>query len=255
MKVIALTGADGNIGRAILKGLQDSGFKVISCVQKPGNHANERLLELKDKESCLRCFKGVDIIIHMAYFTKPQREYFVPDGIDTNIKGMYNLYEAARMCGVKRVIFGSSLHVFGFYGAEEQVTDFSEYKPDSMYGLCKCWGELIGKYYSERFGISCINLRIGHCRGDRDIDKSGSREFRQWISNRDMVQLIIKCIEADESFKYKSYPAISNNEDLWSLERVKAELGYQPMDDGRKLITKETCQNDTNLKGGYFTLY
>ena len=255
MKIIALTGAGGNVGRAVLKGLREAGYEVISCVRNPRGNPEERILDLQDINSCLHCFQNADVIVHMAYFTDPRREAFLPDGLSTNIAGMYNLYEAARLCGVRRVIFSSSLHVFGFYPADADVNDSAEYRPDSLYGLCKCWGELIGRYYSDRYGISCFNLRIGHCRGDREYDTSGTREYRQWISNRDLVQLITKCIEAHESFLYRCYPAVSDNEDLWSLKNVRDELGYTPEDNGKNLIRPDTRQNDNNWKGGHFTQY
>ena len=254
-KTIAVTGAGGNMGRVIVKGLREAGYKVISCVHHARGDEGERILELSDMASCLACFEGADAIIHMGFFKKPQREFFIPGGVDSNIIGMYNLYEAARTLHIKRVIFGSSNHVYGFYPVDAEVGDYAPYRPDSIYGLCKCWGELMGRYYSDRFGISCFNIRIGHSLGDREKDNSGTREFRQWISNRDLVQLMIRCIEADPSMLYRCYPGISDNEDMWSLENARAELGYEPEDDGRDLITPETRVNDTELKGGNFPLY
>ena len=253
MKTIALTGAGGNVGRAVMKGLAEAGYEVISCVQEAAGFPGERILELTDPGSCVRCFQGADVIVHLAYHTDPRREQFIPEGVNTNITGMFNLYEAAVKCNVRRVIFGSSLHVFGFYPIEEAVDDYAPYRPDSMYGLCKCWGELLGRYYADRFGISCFNIRIGHCRGDRETDGSGVREFRQWISNRDLVQLIVKCIEADPGILYRCYPGLSDNEEMWSLDRARKELGYEPADDGRTLIGPDARTDDSDRKGGYFT--
>ena len=255
-KKIVVTGAGGNMGRAIVNGLKETGeYEVVACSHNPKEGYDDFLLELSDPESCIQALEGADVVIHMAFWKSPKREFFIPNGVESNIKGMFNLFEAARINGVKRVIFGSSNHVFGFYPVEMDVDDHAAYRPDSIYGLCKCWGELLGRYYSDRFGISSINIRIGHSRGDREIVDIGSRECKQWISNKDLVQLMIKCIEADDSLMYDCFPGISANEDMWSLDRAREILGYHPVDDGHTMITPETKYTETAYKGGQYPTY
>ena len=253
MKKIAVTGAGGYMGRVVVQGLLATGkYEVVKCVHHP-KADDEMYIEMSDQESCLKCFEGVDTIIHLGFHMSPAREEFIPGGVNTNIIGMFNLYEAARLCGVKRVVFGSSNHVFGFYPVDADVDDYAAYRPDSIYGLCKCWGELMGRYYSDRFGISSINIRIGHCRGLRETDNYGTRECKQWLANEDLVQLMICCIEADPSYLFKCYPGISDNEDMWCLDKARAELHYDPVVDGRDLIKENTPNNEIHLKGGAFS--
>ena len=260
MKKILITGGGGSMGTALVDGLRESGlYDVVGTARRPKEERGEVLLDVRDLERCIEVLKGVDMVVHLAFWMR--NTDFVEQGIPTNIEGTYNIYEAARINGVKRVIFGSSNHVFGFYPMDADVGDYDEYRPDSYYGLCKCAAELIGRYYSDRFGISSFNIRIGHFRRtiipEETVDAKrfapGVRELNQLLTSRDAVQLIKCCIEADPAIMYKCFPGTSGNSgNFWDTSRLKDELGYEPEDDGSSFITPETNRNVTQYKGGAF---
>ncbi len=244
------------MGKTVVNGLRATGkYEVVSAAHHPRAGTDDVALEVTSLESCIEVLKGADVVVHMAFWLGEERKDFVTKGIPTNVIGTFHIYEAARINQVKRVIFCSSNHVYGFYPADAMVGDYAQYRPDSVYGLCKCYAELLGRYYSDRFGISSINLRVGHCQGDVTDYEPGVREYKQWLSNRDLVQLTEKCIEAAPELLYRNYPGISNNEDFWDLTNARKELGYEPMDDGRDLITERAARNETKFKGGDFLFF
>lgn len=255
MKRIVVTGGGGYMGTVIVDGLRESGeYEVVSAAHHPKEERGEIALDVQDLQSCIDALKGADVVVHMAFYLGLRD--FVEKCIPINIIGTYNVYEAARINGVKRVVFGSSNHVYGFYPIEEKVGDNAEYRPDSFYGICKCTAELLGRYYSDRYGISSFNIRIGHCSGTRTTDKPGVREYNQWLSNRDLVQLVRCCIEADSEIKYKNLNGTSGNSgNYWDIAHLKEEIGYEPQDDGSLLITPDTRRNETIYKGGHFPFW
>src|SRR3546814_4348894 len=69
--------------------------------------------------------------------------------LNANIIGCYNLFEAARKQGVKRVVFASSNHVMGFHQRTTKIGVEAVPKPDTRYGLSKLFGEGLGALYAR----------------------------------------------------------------------------------------------------------
>lgn len=163
VKKILITGSSGRVGRCVYRGLREvDGYEVIGGDIRPDPEQNSRFLDVTDPEQCMELMSGVDTVIHLAYRIKV---IDLADAFGVNYLGTYHIYEAARQCGVKRVIFGSSNHAVGRYRAEDQVTVDSPYRPSNLYGLSKCHGEILGRLYADKFGISSINVRIGTYKG------------------------------------------------------------------------------------------
>ena len=89
--------------------------------------------------------------------------------------------------------------------------------------------QVVGRYYSEEHGISVICLRIGAV--NREDRPTATREFSVWCSQRDIAQMVQRCIEAPESLKFATFYAVSDNK--WgyrSLDSARSELGFEPQD-------------------------
>jgi uronate dehydrogenase len=228
LKKILITGANGRIGRVLVDGLR-SAYDVIATDIVPDPARSIEAVDVTDFDALQKATSGVDTVIHMAWFMKSTdfHEKIVP----VNIEGMYNLYEAARLNGVRRVIFGSSNHTTGFYPVDQMTTPDMPMRPDSLYGLGKCWGELVGQLYSDRYGISAINVRIGNFTVENR--PMSLRATRLWISHRDVVQLMRCCIEADDSIKYLTLYGTSGNTRNWyPIDFLQDLIGYKPQDNG-----------------------
>ncbi|MBZ0300900.1 MAG: NAD(P)-dependent oxidoreductase [Anaerolineae bacterium] len=245
VKKILITGAGGRVGRVVADGLRVTGqYEVLATDARPDpDHAIEAL-DVRDAESLASRFAGVDTVIHLAWYMRSDQ--FHEQIIPVNIAGTYHLYEAARLNRVRRVIFGSSNHATGFYRSDEPVMPDMPMRPDSLYGLGKCWGELVGRLYADKYDVSAINVRIGNFNAE---NQPGSlRATRIWISHRDIVQLMIRCIEADDDIRFLTlYGTSANTRSYYPIDYLADLIGYQPQDNGELYVEEILRANPQDL--------
>jgi UDP-glucose 4-epimerase len=87
-------------------------------------------------------------------------------GIRANAVGTYHVLEAARLLGVRQVIFASSMSVFSSaYGETESVDDFSATRPETIYGAAKLFSENLGLCYRRLHGLDFRGLRLPNING------------------------------------------------------------------------------------------
>ena len=120
---------------------------------------------------------GVEGIVHLGGFSVEGPWETI---LNANIVGCYNLFEAARRAGVKRVVFASSNHAVGFYPRQRKIGVDEPVRPDSRYGVSKAFGEALGALYAYKHGLRVTCIRIGNF-GDAPVDK---RRLSIWISAR-----------------------------------------------------------------------
>src|SRR5690606_20283866 len=131
--------------------------------------------------------------------------------------------------------FGSSNHATGFYPVDQMTTPDMPMRPDSLYGLGQCWGELVGQLYADRYGISSINVRIGNFTVENR--PMGLRATRIWISHRYLIQLMRCSIEADDEINYLSLFVPSGNTRSWyPIEYLADLIGYKAQDNGEDCV-------------------
>jgi uronate dehydrogenase len=227
----------------VTAGLQETdGYEVIGGDIRQGTGENARYFDVTDYRSCLDQMHGVDTVIHLAFEMKAKS---FADALQVNYLGINNIYEAAKECGVKRVVFGSSNHAVGLYTADEEVTADSAYRPSNLYALSKCHGELLGRLYSDKFSISSINIRIGTF---SLTPPKTVRQLRTWISGRDMVQLTRCCIEAGQHIRFLNLFGVSDNRDkYWDIGHLQDLIGYKPQDDGALYVGDDTKADPEEL--------
>lgn len=199
-------------------------------------------------------FAGVDSVVHLAAEADVRTRW---EGVlRANIIGTRNVLEAARRQGVPHVVFASSNHVIGMYevdGAPEiyELHDGRVYddtvapRPDSLYGVSKGFGELLGRYYSDRHGLRVICLRIGGVTEEGrpppgvplevdparlDDEERRLRSRAIWLSHRDCAQLIRRAIDADGVRWAIAYGTSDNPRQMWNLTSARTLLGYEPED-------------------------
>ena len=260
MKNILITGGAGLVGSVLTKGLKDK-FNISILDIKKVDGVDSHTGDISNIDSIIPAFKGIDTVVHLA---GDRRVYGDWDSIlNNNIIGLYNIYEAARLSGVKRVVFASSQHATGgFYDVEpysfindgkyeklpkdyKPLDETCRIRPDSFYGASKSFGESMSSYYSDFHDISTINIRIGWVISDDDPTFSPA-SLNLWLSHRDIVQIIDLSINAPEEIKYDTFYATSDNYwKIWSIEKAKKILGYKPFDAaGSEFIERETRDAD-----------
>src|SRR5690606_24027201 len=131
----------------------------------------------------LRITRGVDAILHLGGVSAEAEWEPI---LRANIVGCYNIFEAARRNGVKRILFATSNHAVGFYRRDRIIDHLIYPRPDSRYGLSKVFGEQVGSLYADKYGLEVFCMRIGNV-NTTPVDK---RRLSIWISPRDLAQLI-----------------------------------------------------------------
>lgn len=232
MKRVLITGAAGHIGRVLRKGLQGH-YELIRLAdvapQVPAGAGEEVVTtDITDIEQLVRAMQGIDCVVHLAGI--PDEDTW--DRIRRlNIEGCYNVFEAARMAGVKRVIFASSNHAVGFHRRDRMIDNEVMPRPDSRYGVSKVFGEALGRLYADKYGLSVACLRIGSFRPDDQ--PSVERHLFSWISHRDTVQLTRRAIDAPKYHFLIAYGVSANARNRWDNANVRF-LGYVPEDDAQR---------------------
>ncbi len=224
MKRILLTGAAGGVAtwlRRLLPPIYPG--LVLSDVRTPVDLKDDETFiaaDLAKAEQIEAACAGVDGIVHLGgYSTEAPWETI----LEANIIGCYNLFEAARKCEVKRVVFATSNHAVGFYPRTTTIGRDVIPRPDSRYGVSKVFGEGLGALYAYKHGIGVTSLRIGNV-ADRPIDE---RRLAIWLKPEDLVQLIQIGLERP-GLVYEVLYGVSDNARSWYDNSRAIELGYRP---------------------------
>jgi uronate dehydrogenase len=238
---LVITGAAGRIGSSLAEGFKESGHLVLADkdMDKLGELKGENRtlfeLDILDKASCLEVCKGADAVIHLAANPSPSSTFDEVKSI--NMDGTYNMMSAAHEQGCLRFIFASSIHAVKGYPKDEQVKTTSPVRPLDFYGVSKAFGEALGNYYGYQTDMEVIAIRIG---GFRSLEHLKAQEKEpepyqrsSYISERDMVQLIKRCVETDLERPFEIVHGVSDNQfKFLDLSDTREKVGYQPQDNG-----------------------
>jgi uronate dehydrogenase len=224
MRKVLITGASGGVGtrlRTLLKPIYPE--LVLSDLKVPEDlRADERFIaaDLSDFDAVEAAVTGMDGIVHLGGYSVEGPWETI---LRSNIIGTYNLFEAARRQGVKRVVFASSNHVVGFYPRHETIGVDVVPLPDTRYGLSKLFGEGVASLYAYKHGIGVLSIRIGNV-ADRPIDE---RRLAIWLKPDDLVALVRIGLERPR-LVYEVVYGMSDNERAWWDNGLAHALGYQP---------------------------
>ena len=225
-KRLLITGAAGRLGRELRAHLHEFAevLRLTDIADMGPAAPHEELVrcDLASIADVLPLAEGVDVIIHAGGVPLENTFASILNG---NIIGTYNIYEAARQHGVKRVIYTSSNHAIGFYDRTETLDASVPHRPDSLYGVSKCFAEDLGRYYWDKFGIESVNLRIGSS-FEEPLDR---RMLATWLSFADFAQLVERSLNAPRVGHMIVYGMSANRECLWD-NRMASSLGYVAQD-------------------------
>jgi uronate dehydrogenase len=225
-KRILLTGAAGGLGKVLRERIKPWAEVVrLTDVGDMGEaRAGEEIVrcDLADKEAVLGLMDGVDVVLHFGGISTEAPFEAI---MQANILGVANLYEAVHKAGVKRVIFASSNHAIGYYKTTESVDASMPTRPDSLYGVSKCFGESLSRYYFDRFGIETVCIRIGSC----FPEPSNTRMLSTWFSYDDLTEML-RCALFTPRVNHTIVMGQSDNPSTWWDNRHARHLGYQAKD-------------------------
>jgi uronate dehydrogenase len=244
---VLITGAAGAIGLCLRDGLRPIVDElVLSDVRAVTPVANERFVpaDLADRDAVVAAVRGVDAVIHLGGVPV---EVPFEQLVGPNLVGNFNVFEAARLAGVQRVVFASSNHATGFYSVQQTLTGREPTRPDSLYGVTKVYGEALGRLYVDKFDLQVVCVRIGSfAPRPRQL-----RELSTWLSYEDAVRLFAACLSAPNVGFRVVYGASANTRLFWDLTSAR-ELGYEPQDNAERYAA-ELDDEVYELQGGAFT--
>lgn len=233
MKRILLTGASGRIGASFFEYAREKYWFRLAArrIEKMGDVGEHEkfTLDVADLDACREACKGIDTVLHLAADPSPASGFY-ESLLDNNIKGAFNIFQAALEQGCQRVVYASSIQLIEGYPLDVQATTDMPTKAVNMYGACKAFAESTAHYFSAKLGLSCLCVRVGNYQGNSDSMQADGRRLSAWISERDMNQLFLRCIEV-EDLPFAILHAVSDNRfkrlDITSTRQL---VGYAPED-------------------------
>ena len=253
MKTVLITGAAGDIGTHLSRELAGRYTLRLSDRRplKPPKGQTFVKADVSKMPDALRITRGVDAIVHLGGYSV---EGPWPAILQANIVGCYNVFEAARRNGVKRILFPTSNHAVGYYRRDQTIDHRVYIKPDSRYGVSKVFGEALGSLYADKYGMEMFMIRIGNV-NPRPIDK---RRLSIWLSPRDLAQLVSIGID-HPGITFEIVYGISRNTRAWYDNANAFRLGYRPQDDSEayaaEVLAREKPSRDAvaeSHQGGTF---
>ena len=229
---VLVTGLSGVVGQAMQRQLAERyELSALSRYGTPGlDAAHDFRGNIADIDSLIPAFKDQDVVVHLAADRSMKAPF--DSTVSFNIQGLYNVYQAALRCGVRRIVFGSSQHtVGGFYrdppychifaGEFDRVQrpyplldETAPIRPSGYYGMSKAYGEAMGHFYYDTRGLSTIAVRIGFTLSN-DVPSFDGSALSLWLSHRDTAQIHVRAIDAPAEVGYTVVFATSDN--YWKI--------------------------------------
>ena len=223
MTTVLITGAAGMIASELRKRLSPKFSLKLTDIASVGPLSEREefvAADLADMARLESMMAGVDAVVHLGGIAVEEAwEKIMP----ANVAGTYNLFEAARRAGVRRIVVASSNHAVGFFPRSETIDDRVLPRPDGRYGLSKAFGEMLGRLYADKYRMEVFCIRIGAM----TLEPEDVRRLAIWIHPEDLVSLVEIGITAP-GIHHEIVYGMSDNKRSWWDNRNALRLGYKP---------------------------
>ena len=269
MNKIVVTGGSGKAGRAVVSDLIEHGYAVLNVdVAPPAKSLSPFLkIDLTDFGQTVEALKDADAVVHLAAIPAPG---LVSDEVTfrINMSSTYNVFSAATLLKLKRVVWASSETTLGLpfddpLPSYAPIDELHPLLPQSSYALSKVLSEEMARHFNRWSGIPFVGLRFSNIMEPHDYERfagfQADARMRKWnlwayVDARDVAQSCRLGLEADiqgaESFIIASadslmertnsdlmadvFPGVplregtGDHDTLLSVEKARRMLGYQP---------------------------
>jgi uronate dehydrogenase len=229
-----LTGAAGRLGSYLREPLAKLADELVSSDLVPDLGKllpNEQYVcaDLSDLTTITALLKDADMVVHFGAIGD---EAPFDDILQSNIVGAYNIWEAAYKNGVRRVIYASSIHAVGMHKKTDFIGTDAPHRPDTYYGLAKCFAEDLASLYWDKRGVESVCLRILSA-----SQVSNPRAVGSWLSYDDLIQLVEKSISTPVA-GFSIVYGVSNNDRAPVDNALASHLGYRPKDNAEQFAAE-----------------
>jgi uronate dehydrogenase len=230
LKKLVLTGAAGRLGSYLREPLTRMCDELVSTdiAEDIGKlYPGERYLQadLASYEQIFPILEGADMVVHFGAIVdeKPFEELLGP-----NFIGSYNIWEAGYQHGVRRVVYASSIHAVGMHKKRDFIGVDAPHRPDTFYGLAKCFTEDLGSMYWDKRQMESVHLRILSA-----AQVNNPRALGSWLSYDDLIHLVERAIDTP-SVGFSIIYGVSNNDRAPVDNTLASFLGYRPKDNAEQ---------------------
>jgi nucleoside-diphosphate-sugar epimerase len=279
MSRVVVTGGAGKAGRAVVHDLLEHGYDVLSVdlLRDPKLTERQQLVaDLTDYGEAVDALKGADAVVHLAAIPAPGLQ---PDELTfrVNITSTYNVFAAAQLLGLHRVVWASSETTLGLPFERElpryaPIDEEHPPLPESSYALSKVASEEMGRQFSRWSGTPHVGLRFSNVMEPHDYERFPGFwedvQLRRWnlwgyVDARDVAQSCRLALDADLSgaevfiiaaadtvmnrpsadLMAEAYPdvelrgGVAEFGTLLSIEKARRQLGYEPAFSWRDAVT------------------
>jgi uronate dehydrogenase len=230
MKKLVLTGAAGRLGSYLREPLTQYADQLVSSDLAedigelyPGEKYQKA--DLTSYDEIHQLLLGAEMVVHFGAIGDEAPFEAI---VGPNIMGAYHIWEAAYQLGLRRVVYASSIHAVGMYPVQECIGTDVPHRPDTFYGLAKCFAEDLGRLYWDKRGLESVCLRILSC-----AQVTSARALGTWLSYDDLIQLVSRAIDTPKT-GFSTVYGVSNN-DRAPVDNSRASfLGYRPKDNAEQ---------------------
>jgi uronate dehydrogenase len=225
---VLVTGAAGAIGKPVCELLAQRGHLIRRLDRVPSGGDDQVLADIADTSAVLRACAEMDAVVHLA--ATPDQAPFL-ELVPPNVIGLFNVLDAARQQGVRRVVLASSVQVSWSQGPNERRTAVHT-APSNHYALTKLWAEQMGEMYVRMFAMTIVAARIGWMvRNEGEAIHMRERSMmRNYVSRRDIADFMACAIEARDVHFCVLYAIGPGGRDSYDLEAAREAIGYDPQD-------------------------
>jgi nucleoside-diphosphate-sugar epimerase len=243
---VVVTGASGKAGRAVVRDLLEHEHDVLAVdlVSPAESPAASLLADLTDFGQAVECLAGADAVVHLAAIPA-SRIRTEETTFRTNTLSTYNVFEAARLLGLRRVVWASSETILGLPFEREQpayapIDEEHPAYPESSYALSKVLSEELGRQLHRWTRTPYVALRFSNIMEPHDYerfrafwDDPSVRRWNLWgyVDARDVAQSCRLALEADlgaEHFIIAAADTVMNRPSRELMTEVYPSVPYRP---------------------------
>lgn len=239
MKKLVLTGAAGRLGSYLREPLTKLADELVSTdivddIGKLYPGETYQKADLAKLDDMLSVIEGADMVVHFGAIGD---EAPFDDILQSNIIGAYTVWEAAYRHGVRRVVYASSIHAVGMHKRTDFIGTDVPHRPDTYYGLAKCFAEDLASLYWDKRQVESVCMRILSA-----AQVNNARALGSWLSYDDLIHLVEQSINTPTTGFTVIY-GVSNNDRAPVNNANASFLGYRPKDNAEQFAA-EVLKNE-----------
>jgi nucleoside-diphosphate-sugar epimerase len=233
---VLVTGSAGRIGQAVVRELRSRGHCVRGYDLGPTPGADESAVgDITDAVAVRRACAGVGALVHLA--ATPDDDDFLTKLLPNNVVGVYQVLEAARLAGVRRLVLASSGQVVWWqrFRGPLPIPADAPPTPRAWYAAAKVFLEAAGRAYAEGHGLSVVAVRLGWC--PRTPEQAEDLAHTDWgpdvyLSPGDAGRFFARAVEAPADLRFAVVYACSRpaRREVYDPGPARELLGYEPRD-------------------------